>query len=77
MPLLCWSCLPCCARVDYGSLRSWLVLLVTMRLGCALLPRSPAHEARHHGRYFPEGQLQWEEEEEEEEKASSFLLTFL
>ena len=37
MPLLCWSFLPCCARVDCGSLRSWLVMLVTMRLGCVPL----------------------------------------
>ena len=53
MPLLCWSFLPCCARVDYGSLRSWLVMLVTMRFGCVPL------DLRHHGRYFPEGQLLW------------------
>ena len=54
MPLLCRSCsLPCCARVDNGSLRSWLVMLVTMRLG-----RVPL-DLRHYGRYFPEGQLLW------------------
>ena len=46
MPLLCWSCLPCRARVDNGSLRPRLVMLVTMRLGCVPLrccrPRSSA-----------------------------------
>ena len=46
MPLLCWSCLPCRARVDYGILRPWLVMLVAMRLGCVPLgccrPRSSA-----------------------------------
>ena len=36
-------------RILAGMAFSRLVLLVT-------IPRSPAHEARHHGRYFPEGQ---------------------
>ena len=99
LPLECWSCLSLRARVDNGSLRPRLVMLVTLRLGCvpprcrrsrAVLRASrPVWTRRtvavaytrlvllvtkhlavfsslvrrtmiwHHGRYGPEGQLQW------------------
>ena len=50
MLLLWWSCLPCCARVDSGSLCPRLVMLVSMRLGCVPLGCC-SQGLRHLGRY--------------------------
>ena len=50
--------LDCCrARVDNGSCMLWLVLLVSTHLALCFLLLFSGPDARHHGRYEPEGFL--------------------